>query len=388
MNFDKLNFEFITPDKIIFGEGVIASLGQEAKRFGKKVCLITGKTAMAKSGILNRVHNLLEKAGLEIILFNKIIPEPTMEMVDEGLSLVRTTKCELVIGLGGGSCMDVAKAIAGLANDGGCCLEYLEGKKITKQGLPFLSIPTTAGTGAEATYNAVIINQEKNIKQSIRDYSLMAKVAVIDPILTLTLPPDTTAICGMDTLVHLIEGYVSRCANPITDSLSITGIKLVVQSLKKAVEDGQDKKARIDMSLSSLLGGMVLSNAGLGAVHGLAAPLGPLYHIPHGVVCTVLLPYVMEYNLESSIPKFAQIAYLLDKQTTNLSMEAAAFESVVLVEELIDSLKLPFNLGSLGVQERDLPVIVQGVSSSLKYNPREANFKDLINILKNAMVGE
>lgn len=383
-----MKFEFITPAKIIFGEGSVTSVGEEAKRFGKKVCLITGRTAMVKSGILNNVSKILKKAKIDVVLFDQVIPEPTTKMVDDGLSLVRTTKCELVIGLGGGSTLDVAKAVAGLANDGGSCIEYQEGRKLKREGLPFIAIPTTSGTGAEATYNAVITNEERKIKQSIRAQSLMAKVAIVDPTLTLTLSPNITTISGMDTLVHLIEGYVSKCANPITDSLAIKGIKLVSSSLKKAVENGQDKKARIDMSLASLLGGMVLTNAGLGAVHGLAAPLGPLYNLPHGLVCAVLLPYVMEYNLETSIPKFAQIAYSLDDKTTNLSTEAAAFESVVLIEEFISTLKLPFNLGSLGVQETDLPIIVQGVSSSLKYNPREVNFKDLINILKNAMVGE
>jgi len=383
-----LKFEFIAPEKIIFGEGTITLVGKEAKRFGKRVCLITGKTAMAKSGVLNYVSKSLQELELEVVLFDKVIPEPTIKMVEEGLSLVKATECELVIGLGGGSVLDVAKAVAGLANNGGSCVEYQEGRKIEKRGLPFMAIPTTAGTGAEATYNAVITNEEKKIKQSIRDYSLMAKVVIVDPLLTLTLSPNLTTISGMDTLVHLIEGYVSKGANILTDSLAITGIKLISASFKKVIEDAQDKKARADMALAALLGGMVLANAGLGAVHGLAAPLGPLYNLPHGLVCAVLLPYVMEYNLETCMPKFAQIAYSLDKQTTNLSMEGAAFEAVVLVEELISSLKLPFNLASLGVQERDLPSIVQQVSSSLKYNPREANFKDLINILKNAMAGE
>ncbi len=383
-----MKFEFITPAKIIFGEGNITSVAIEANRFGKRVCLITGKTAMVKSGVLSNVTNSLENMGLEVILFDKVVPEPTTKMVNEGLSLVRTTGCELVIGLGGGSVLDVAKAVAGLANDGKTCLEYLEGRKIEKEGLPFIAIPTTSGTGTEATYNAVITNEEKKVKQSIRDHSLMAKVAIVDPTLTLTLSPNTTTISGMDTLVHLIEGYVSRGANPLTDSLAIEGIKLVSSNLKKVIVDSQDKEARTNMSLASLLGGMVLSNAGLGVVHGFAASLGPLYNLPHGLVCAVLLPYVMEYNLETAIPKFAQIAYSLDKETINLSIESAAFESVVLIEELISSIKLPFNLASLGVQERDLPIIVQGVSSSLKYNPREANFKDLINILKNAMVGE
>ncbi|MEW6609444.1 MAG: iron-containing alcohol dehydrogenase [bacterium] len=383
-----MKFEFIAPAKIIFGEGSSATVGIEAKRFGKKICLITGKTAMAKSGILDNVRKSLEDTGLEVILFDKVTPEPTIQMVDEGLSLVRRIECEVVIGLGGGSSLDVAKAVAGLANDGGDCSEYQEGRKIQKEGLPFIAIPTTAGTGAEATYNAVIINEEKKVKQSIRDYSLMAKVAIIDPTLTFTLSSNMTTICGMDTLVHLIEGYVSNGANLLTDSLSLQGIKLVSASLKKVVFDGQDKKARTDMSLASLLGGLVLANAGLGAIHGLAASLGPLYNLPHGLACAVLLPYVMEYNLEAAIPKFAQIAYLLDKQTMTLSTEGAAFESVVLIEELISSLKLPFSLSSLGVQEQDLPIIVQGVSSSLKYNPREANFKDLLNILKNALVGE
>ncbi|MFH1562044.1 MAG: iron-containing alcohol dehydrogenase [Nitrospirota bacterium] len=388
-----MKFEFIAPEKIIFGEETVTSVANEAKKFGKRVCLITGKTAMARSGILNNVRNSLENAELEVILFDNVIPEPTTKMVDEARALVKTTQCEIIIGLGGGSTLDVAKSVAGLANEDGGSVEYQgglprEGRKIKKQGLPFIAIPTTAGTGAEATYNAVIINEEKKVKQSIRDHSLMAKVAIVDPILTLTLSPNITAISGMDTLVHLIEGYVSNSANPLTDALAIAGIKLVGSSLKKAVEDGQDKKARTDMSLASLLGGMVLANAGLGAVHGLASSLGPLYNIPHGLVCAILLPYVMEYNLETDIPKFAQIAYSLDTQTTNISMEGAAFESIVLVEKLIASLNLPFNLISLGVQERDLPIIVQEVSSSLKYNPKEATFKDLINILKNAMTGE
>ncbi|MEW5767964.1 MAG: iron-containing alcohol dehydrogenase [bacterium] len=376
-----MSFELNLPRRIIFGKGSIRSIGCEAKKLGRKVLLVTGKRALAAVGVLDQFKEYLETAGLEVVLYNKVFPEPDLSTVDEGMALACQAGCDLIIGLGGGSSLDVAKTVAGLAKNGGKTVEYQEGREIRPElTLPFMAIPTTAGTGAEATYNAVITNPDQKVKKSIRSPALMAVLAVVDPELTMTASPEVTASAGMDALSHLVEGYCSLKANPVTDSLALSGIGLVGRSLRKAYNDGGDIEAREDMSLAALLGGIVLANAGLGAAHGLAASLGPVAQAPHGLVCAVLLPYVMEFNLEAVPQKLSMIAAALTGMPDQ-GPEAAARE----VKNLLSDLSISGHLRDLGVAPSDISKIVKGVSSSAKYNPRPASPEDLTGLLEKAM---
>lgn len=374
-------FELNLPKRIIFGRDSIRSIGAEAKKLGSKVLLVTGKKALASSGVLDRVRKYLENAGLGVVFYNKVTPEPDLSAVDEGIALACREGCDLIIGLGGGSSLDVARAVAGLAKNGGKTIEYQEGREIRPElTLPFIAVPTTAGTGAEAACNAVITDPAQKVKKSIRSPALMAVLAVVDPELTATAPPEVTASAGMDALAHLVEGYCSIKANPVTDSLALEGISLVGKSLREAYRNGGNMEAREDMSLAALFGGIVLANAGLGVAHGLAASLGPIAHAPHGLVCAVLLPYIMEFNLEAAPQKLSMIAASL----TGTSDQEPG-NAPVTVKNLLSNLGISHHLSDLGVTPADIPGIVKGVSSSAKYNPRQASPEELARLLEEAM---
>lgn len=369
-------FRFITPQKIIFGKGSLDSIGKEVGMFGRKVFLVCGKESMRTSGLLKKVEELLSLNHLEVILYEGIPPEPSLYVVDDGIRLARKEGCEVVLAVGGGSVIDVGKAVAGLVRDGGRAVEYQRGREITVKGIPFVAIPTTSGTGAEVTYNAVILNEEDRVKQSIRDPGLVASLAIVDPLLTLSLPPRLTAITGIDALTHLIEAYTSKGANPITDSLAIKGIALIGKHLRGVVKEGGDLEGREAMSLASLLGGMTLANAGLGAVHGLAASLGPSAKIPHGVACAILLPYVVEYNYSEVQTRYSEINMALGGRFKSLHDT---------IRSLFDEIGISVDLDvGLGI---DLVEVAKKASSSIRYNPRETELDDLVSILKRAMIG-
>jgi alcohol dehydrogenase class IV len=369
-------FRFIAPQKIIFGREAIEGIGEEVRVLGKRILLVSGRGSMRKSGVLERIRSLLNLSHLEVTLYEGIPQEPSLEVVDEGLRMARECRCDVVLGLGGGSVIDVGKAVAALLKDGGKAIEYQHGRKIAIKGVPFVAVPTTSGTGAEATYNAVILNREERAKRSIRDPSLMASLVIVDPILTLSLPPKITAITGMDALTHLIEGYTSKGANPITDPLAIKGVVLIGKYLRAVVKNGDNLPSREGMSLASLLGGMVLANAGLGAVHGLAASLGPIGRIPHGLACALLLPYVVEYNYREVSSKYREIDEALGGKSGNLPKT---------IKALLEDIGISEGLGEVGIREDDLEEITKKVSSSINYNPRRATTEDLIHILKVAM---
>jgi len=369
-------FEFIAPGKVIFGSGSINKVGAEAIALGKRCLLVTGKTSMAKGGFLDKVSESLKESEVEIVLFNKVTPEPNLELVDEGIEMARKKGCELVISLGGGSSIDVGKAVAGLINDGGRALEYQRGRKIMHPGIPFIAIPTTCGTGAEATFNSVLTDAKKGVKRSIRDKRMMAKVAIIDPKLTIGLPSKLVAISGADALSHGIESYTSQASNTFTDILALKAIELAGSSLREAVKNSKDLKAKEQMCLAALLGGLALTNSGLGAAHGLGASLGAVLNIPHGVAVSLLLPYVMEYNLETAKDKYIEIARCLGK--------GEAKQAPLLVKALLTDIGI-IPPPRLEIQEKDLIAISENASSSINYNPRKLDIEERIHILKRAL---
>ena len=358
---------FSTAERIITGAGSLTSIGEEAKALGKRALLLTGRKAMKEAGKEKRLIEILKRSGVESRLFGRVPPEPDLSVVDEARGLMRKHSCDLAIGLGGGSVIDVAKAAAGLANEDAPTVEFHSGRKIEKKGLPIIAIPTTSGTGAEVTTNSVIIDREKCVKKSIRDDSLMPRVAIVDPELTLTLPPEVTAYTGMDALTQAIESFTSIHSTPLTDALALKAFGLISRSLLRAVRDGKDLEARRDMAYGSLLAGMALANARLGAVHGLAHPLGVRYEIPHGVVCAVLLPYVMRMNLPFAKEKYSVLGETVDQ------------DIMVWVEKILEETGLPQDLSDYNLKEEDFSGIVQEAlqSGSTAANPQKVTPEDL-----------
>lgn len=378
--------EFYTPGKIIFGPGGLSQVGTEEKRLGNKALIVLGRSAMRKSGALDRLTRLLKKNNLEYTIYENIPSDPTVETVDTGASLARKGSCNLVIALGGGSVLDTGKAISAMVTNEGSVADYHEiegkGKKFQHKTLPFIAIPTTSGTGSEATRNAVITNTKLGLKKSIRDLWLIPEVALVDPELTLSLPPHITAICGGDALTQCIESYLGKKSQEITDALALHAIGLIGKSLVKAVKEGENLEARKDMAMAALLSGLCLSNSGLGAAHALSHPLGIYYKIPHGLSCAVLLPYVMEYNLPVVTKKLAKIAQSLGEDLSLLSETEAAQRAVEKIKEILSAIGIKKNLSEWEIKKEDFSQLINGAQGgSLNNNPRDTSDEDLIELL-------
>jgi len=368
-----MRFEFATAHRILFGPGTLKEIGPLARHLGGRAFVVTGRTT-ARAG---RLLALLAESQVSAVVF-PLAGEPTVAAVGAGAALARSECCDLVIGYGGGSAVDAAKAIAALVTNGGEPLDYLEvigrGQPLGRPSAPCVAIPTTAGTGAEVTRNAVLAAPEHGVKASLRSPFLLPQLALVDPELTHDVPPDITAATGLDTLTQLIEPYVSNRANPMTDGFCLAGLQRVARSLRRAWEDGRDAEARADMALASLCGGLALANAGLGAVHGLAAPIGGSFLAPHGAVCAALLPAVMEVNLRAlrkrlaasgALHRYQRVAELITGRESALPEEGVAW-----VRRLCGDLRIP-GLGAHGVEAAAVPTLVAKAThaSSMKANP-------------------
>src|SRR5437867_1520270 len=384
-----MQFEFATATRIIFGPGVSRQAGTLATEFGRKPLVVTGRDSRRAEPLLTA----LQKHGLEPITFS-VAGEPEVQTVIRGLKLAKEHNSDLVISFGGGSALDAGKAIAAMLTNKGELLDYLEvigrAQPLTKPSAPFIAIPTTAGTGAEVTRNAVLASPEHRVKVSLRSPYMLAKVAVVDPELTCDLPAGLTASTGLDALTQLIEPYVSCKANPLTDAICIEGIRRVARSLRRVFENAADKSAREDMALASLFGGLALANAGLGAVHGFASPIGGMFPAPHGAVCAALLPHVMEANIIAlreraprgeALRRFNEVALLLVG-----SERVGAAEGVTWVEDLCSHLKI-LKLHRYGITANDAAAIVAAAAkaSSMKANPIELTAEELRRILERAL---
>lgn len=369
--------------KIVFGMETLRELPNEAKDFGKNVLIVTGKHSVIDNGVLQRVNILLRGSGFAPAFFSEVEPEPSLETVAKGLAMARSEEADWVIGLGGGSAMDAAKVIAGLYHCEQDVKYYFEGGLMEKAGIPLVTIPTTAGSGAEVTFNAVLSDQQSRVKQSIRDPKLAAKITIVDPQLTFSAPDSVTVYSGTDALVQGIEAYISKGANALTDIYALAAIERLGKNLLQVHQDSHNVTARIEMAMGSLMAGIALSVARLGAVHGLAHSVGVRTGKPHGLVCAVLLVPVMRFNLAVSHEKFAKIAGALGaKLPGGDSIDAGAF-AIKNIMGLLRKLGIPGHIGSLGISEEDFPKIIEESlnSGSMKANPREVTAEDLMNIL-------
>ena len=302
--------EFRTPGKILFGVGALESLGTETRALGPRAILATGRRAMAEAGTTARCLAILAAAGVETALFDQVEAEPDVTTVDRCREAVRRHSADAVIGLGGGSAMDVAKVAAALAREDEPTRAFHQGRKITRRGLPMVAIPSTSGTGSEMTNNGVISDRERQFKASIRDESLVPAVALVDPVVTLSSPPRVTAISGVDALVQAVESYLSRFATPMTEAISLRAAEEMVRALPAVVTRGDDLELRTAAAWGSAMAGLGLTNARLGVVHGIAHPVGVRFGVPHGLACGVLLPAALEFNREAAPEKFASLARL------------------------------------------------------------------------------
>jgi alcohol dehydrogenase class IV len=366
-----------------------ASLGQLIKTAGRRALVVTGKNTQRAEPLLK----VLQENAVEAVTF-PVSGEPKIQTVRDGVALAKNEKCDFAIGIGGGSVIDTGKAIAVMMTNEGDVLDYVEiigrGKGLTKQPAWFLAIPTTAGTGSEVTRNAVLASPEHRLKVSLRSALILPAVALVDPELTYDLPPGITASTGMDALTQLIEPYVCLRANPMTDALCIEGIRRVARSFRGVLENGQFEKGREDMAVASLFGGMALANAGLGAVHGFAGPIGGMFSAPHGEICAALLADVMEMNLRSlherkggndAIARYDQVARLLTGNG-----HATAKAGIDWVRQLVSDFKIP-RLGSHGIKPEHIPELVKNAmnASSMKANPIALTEAELGEILQRAI---
>jgi len=384
-----MRFEFASATRIIFGPGTISEIVPLAAKMGHCAFVTTGSSLERAQSLLE----LLKKKEIEYVPFS-VSGEPTIEIALTGLKLARNAKCDFVIGIGGGSVLDSGKVVAALLTNGGEPLDYLEvignGKPLTHASAPYIAIPTTAGTGSEVTRNAVLASPEHCVKVSIRSPLMLPSLAVVDPELTYSMPPSVTASTGLDAFTQLLEPFVSKKSNPLTDGICLEGLKRITRSLRRAYENGSDRIAREDMALASMFGGLALANAKLGAVHGIAGPVGGMFSAPHGNICARLLPYVMEANFKAlkerlpdspSLKRYDEVARILTGKLT-----AKAADGISFVQNLCEILKVP-PLAQFGLTDEYIPTILDKSrkASSMKGNPVEITDEELTEVLKKSL---
>ncbi|MGV8057763.1 MAG: iron-containing alcohol dehydrogenase [Smithellaceae bacterium] len=380
-------FSFTGAKKIIFGNGSFHGLVSHIKELNAKNPLVVIDKNLAHAGFQEAVANLLIPEGMKYTVYDKVEPEPRIELADEGAALARKNKCDIVIGIGGGSAMDVAKAIAVLATNKGSAVDYLGLNKVTQHGLPKIMIPTTAGTGSEVTFTAVFVRKNLKKKEGMNSPYLYPDLALLDPELTLSLPPKPTAETGLDALCHAIESYTSVNASPMSELYSLEAIALIAENLRTCVHDGKNLKARENMLLGSLYAGLGLANAGVTAVHSLSYPLGGKYGIPHGLANTLMLPATMAFNMPAALEKFADIAAAMGEITDDLPVREAAYLALEAVESLIEDCGIFSSLEEFGIKEKDFPALAEvalTVARPLENNPRKVTKEDAIEIYTDA----
>lgn len=375
---DMINNLFRSPHRILYGKGAIKNLGKEAVSYGRKAMIVVGKHSAKKSGALDKTIKSLEESNIEVVIFDEVESDPSVETVMKGFEIAEDEKVDFLIALGGGSALDAAKAISIIISNGGNIVDY-EFKEPEKECTPVIGIPTTAGTGSEVSRSTIITDKERKIKMLISTDKIIPKVAILDPELTLTVPPKTTAATGMDALTHAIEGYISKIAQPISSVYALKAIELIGKNLPKAVLDGDNLEAREGMLLGQLYAGLAFSNASVALVHAMSRPLGVYFEVPHGMANAILLPKVMEFNRASVQEKFCDIAKALGENVDNLTIREGSYKAVEAVSKLYDEVGLPKKLREVGVDKNLLGRLAEDayVNKSATLNPRKASYEEV-----------
>lgn len=384
-----MNFEFATAQRIIFGNGKIGLLPELLSGLGQKAALVTG----SNPDRAQLVFQTLEKAGVEPVVFS-IPGEPTIDLISALSANARKQGCDFVVAYGGGSAIDGGKAIAALLTNTADVMDYLEvigkGKPLNENPAPCIAIPTTAGTGSEVTRNAVLHSSEHRVKVSMRHPKMLPDVALIDPELTHSMPPDVTVSTGLDAFIQILEAFISKKATPITDAICREGLTRMKNSHYRAYINGNDREARTNMAFASLCGGLALANAGLGVVHGFAGPIGGMFEAPHGMVCASLLPAAARINHRAATerdPKNPAIAKFREASRIMLDDPQAEIEEALeRLKNMCTQMFVP-GLEEFGITEADIPAIVEKSknSSSMKGNPIVLTDSELAEILEESM---
>ncbi len=380
-------FTVSQPTQIQFGAGAIANLANTVKTFNGSNVFLVIDPSLVRAGLIKPITAPLKKAKIPFTVYDKIDPEPGLELADKGTKIARKAGCDCVVGVGGGSAMDVAKAIAILLTNGGKAVDYLGLGLIKKAGVPKIMVPTSSGTGAEVTFTAVFINEKTGSKGGMNGDPLYPDAAILDPELTLSLPPHVTAFTGIDALTHALEAYTSTQAHIISEIYSLEAISLIAENLPAAYANGDNLAARSAMLMGSLLGGKALATAGVGLVHAMAYPMGGMFGIPHGLANAVLLPYVIDYNLIGDIEKFAVLAQVLGQNTDDLTLRESASLCVEALFDLNDDVGIPATLKDLDIPFDSIPEMAEialTVTRPVENNPRQPSLDDVIAIYETA----
>jgi alcohol dehydrogenase class IV len=384
-----MRFEFATASRIVFGPGTLGEVASQAVEMGRRPLVVTGRNNDRATPLMQA----LEKRGMEITRF-QVLAEPTIETALGVVQKARQAACDMVIGMGGGSVIDTGKVAAALITNSGQLMDYLEiignAQPLERASAPYIAIPTTAGTGSEVTRNSVLGSPEHRVKVSMRSPFMLPHLAVVDPELTVSLPPFITASTGLDALTQLMEAFVSSQANAMTDGICREGLLRAAESLQRVYENGNDRQARENMCLASLFSGFALANAKLGAVHGIAGPLGGMISGAHGAICAGLLPYVMQMNIKAlqereadsaALERYNELACILTQRPN-----ASVTDSIAWVKNLCQTLQVE-SLAHLGLNKADLPAVAakSRISSSMQGNPIRLTADELMEILQNAL---
>ena len=377
---DQKIHSIFSPNKVLFGIGASREIGKEAKALGGTKVLIVTDPGVVNSGLVSSLRANLEEAGMKVFLFDRVEPEPSASLVDESAQLTKENGVDVVIGVGGGSSLDIAKGASLLASNPGNVLDYCGLDLIPKRGLPKILVPTTAGTGSEVTRVFVLTDKRDNMKKVVFSNYALPELALVDPMLTISMPSKVTADSGMDALVHAIETYVSMNATPFSDLLASKAIELIAKYLPMAFAKGENIEARYHMSLASLLAGMAFASGGLGAVHALAYPLGTEYHLPHGRTNAIMLAHVMEFNSIGNRSRYALIAEMMGKREVTSDLRAGIVKAVEAVVQLLDDVQIPYHLKDYGIPKEAIPKLVEGGMRQARLfvpNPRDLREEDV-----------
>lgn len=379
-----MNYEITLPEKIVFEAGIIERCGDLIKKYGKNILLITGSSSLKKSGYYDKIIESLKKNNLEYTLFSEINSEPSPQIVDRATEIAVEKKVDCIVGIGGGSVIDTAKSVSALAVNEKGIENYLEGVghgyKVMKKPLPFIAVPTTAGSGAEATKNAVITSYDKKYKKSFRDDKLIAKLIIVDPALTITLPKEETRNGGMDAICQLIESYTTNKANSFCKALSLYHIPKAIDSLCELMSNPEELTLRKVMIESSLYSGITLANSGLGAVHGLASGIGGMFNIPHGLICAILLPHIVKLNTTKKSNLYTDISLATDGSGDSFRFSDYLFN-------INSKLGIEFDFKKCNIKKEFAKEIIErSKGGSMNGNPVNLNDEELIALLENLLL--
>jgi len=384
------SFDINQPTKIHFGVGAIDQLPDVIGQLNGSNVFLVADPGLKQAGIIKKIGSVLRRKKIPYTLYDNVAPEPGLKLADQGAKLAKKNRADCVVGVGGGSALDVAKAVSILLTNGGKAEDYLGLDKIPKPGVPKIMVPTTAGTGAEVTFTAVFINEQTNSKGGMNGNPLYPDAAILDPSLTLSLPPGVTATTGIDAFTHALEAFVSTQAHTISDMYAIEAMSLISGNLGIAYANGLNLEARSAMLMGSLLGGKALATAGVGLVHAMAYPLGGMFNTPHGLANAVLLPYVVEYNIIGNPEKFSFIAQLMGYEVEGLPLRDAAQFAVDAIHQLNADINIPSSLEALNIPSDKIPEMAKialTVTRPVENNPRRPTLEDVMGIYEAAFAG-